>query len=462
MSFFDDLKSKDSSKKASLMGPNYPYVKYINGTKRMRMGPKWDNIANNVAGLGAYVQILVEGGGRASRTWKPLGNKFFLKTAGKCKAVDSRLKPVMENSKTRNIEDNKMYRPPQNENKDEQINFDELFEKISSSMPKIPFLGKSGKGPLFVIGFIIIIIFWLLSGFYTVGPDSQAALRTFGKFIGTADSGLHWHFPSPVGNRDIVAITTTRRLELGFRSGSDGFAVAQSVTNESLMITGDENIVDVQAVVQYKISDLPNYLFLVDDPGDIERGINPGSPDGRTLRDIAESALRQVVGARNIDDVLTTEKEQVQTEVLLKMKQLTSEYETGIDVIQVLLQNVNPPKEVQAAFEDVVKAREDRDRLINLAEAYQAAEIPRSLGEAAKITEAALGFKEGRIAKAQGEADGFNAILEGYVNSPDVTKKRLYLESMEQILPGIKKFILDDSSVLPFLPIDGATGGGVQ
>ena len=144
------------------------------------------------------------------------------------------------------------------------------------------------------------------------------------------------------------------------------------------------------------------------------------------------------------------------------MKQLTSEYETGIDVIQVLLQNVNPPKEVQAAFEDVVKAREDRDRLINLAEAYQAAEIPRSLGEAAKITEAALGFKEGRIAKAQGEADGFNAILEGYVNSPDVTKKRLYLESMEQILPGIKKFILDDSSVLPFLPIDGATGGGVQ
>ena len=368
----------------------------------------------------------------------------------------------MENSKTRNIEDNKMYRPPQNENKDEQINFDELFEKISSSMPKIPFFGKSGKGPLFVIGFIIIIIFWLLSGFYTVGPDSQAALRTFGKFIGTADSGLHWHFPSPIGNRDIVAITTTRRLELGFRSGSDGFAVAQPVTNESLMITGDENIVDVQAVVQYKISDLPNYLFLVDDPGDIERGVNPGSPDGRTLRDIAESALRQVVGARNIDDVLTTEKEQVQTEVLLKMKQLTSEYETGIDVIQVLLQNVNPPKEVQAAFEDVVKAREDRDRLINLAEAYQAAEIPRSLGEAAKITEAALGFNEGRIAKAQGEADGFNAILEGYVNSPDVTKKRLYLESMEQILPGIKKFILDDSSVLPFLPIDGATGGGVQ
>ena len=159
----------------------------------------------------------------------------------------------MINSKSKKIEDSKMYRPPQNNDRDEQINFDELFEKISSSMPKIPFLGNNGKLPIFIIGFVIVFVFWLLSGFYTVGPDSQAALRTFGKFIGTADSGLHWHFPSPVGNRDIVAVTTTRSLELGFRSGNDGFAVAQSVTNESLMITGDENIVDVQAVVQYKI-----------------------------------------------------------------------------------------------------------------------------------------------------------------------------------------------------------------
>ena len=220
------------------------------------------------------------------------------------------------------------------------------------------------------------------------------------------------------------------------------------------MITGDENIVDVQAVVQYRISSLKDYLFSVDDPGDIERGITPGFPDGKTLRDITETALRQVVGSRNIDDVLTTEKEQVQAEVLIKMQQLTLEYLTGLQVQQLLLQNVNPPQEVQSAFEDVVKAREDRDRIINQAQAYQADRIPRAIGEAAKITEAAQGFRDGRIAKAKGEADGFKAILEGYESSPEVTRNRLYLEAMEEILPGVKKFILDDSGVLPFLPLD--------
>jgi membrane protease subunit HflK len=157
--------------------------------------------------------------------------------------------------------------------------------------------------------------------------------------------------------------------------------------------------------------------------------------------------------------VLTTEKEQVQTDVLFKMRELALEYETGLDVMQVLLQNVNPPLEVQSAFEDVVRAREDKERLINLAEAYQAAEIPKAVGEAAKITEAAEGFKQGRIARAQGESDGFDAILAGYERSPEVTRQRLYLEAMEEILPGITKFILSDSSVLPFLPLSGATGG---
>jgi len=140
------------------------------------------------------------------------------------------------------------------------------------------------------------------------------------------------------------------------------------------------------------------------------------------------------------------------------MRELAEEYKTGIDVLQVLLQNVNPPLEVQSAFEDVVRAREDKERLINLAEAYEASEIPKATGNAAKITEAAKGFKQGRIARAQGESDGFEAILKGYESSPEVTRQRLYLEAMEEILPGITKFILSDSSVLPFLPLSGATG----
>ena len=355
------------------------------------------------------------------------------------------------------VADNKMYRPPQQE--ETQLSFDEIIERLRASLPKLPGIGGGGLIGIVFLVMIVIAIVWAGTGFYTVGPDEQAVLRFFGKKSGTASGGLHWYYPSPIGKRNVVAVTTTRRLELGFRSGADGFTVAQSVTNESLMITADVNIVDVQAVIQYKISNLPNFLFNVDDPGDVDRGIPAGQPDGRTLRDIAESALRQVVGSRNIDDVLTTEKEQVQTEVLLIMRQLAKDYESGIDVLQVLLQNVNPPLEVQSAFEDVVRAREDKERLINLAEAYQASEIPKATGEAAKVTEAAEGFKTGRIARAQGEADGFEAILEGYLLSPDVTRQRLYLEAMEEVLPGITKFILSDSGVLPFLPLSGSTSG---
>ena len=355
------------------------------------------------------------------------------------------------------VADNKMYRPPQQE--ETQLSFDEIIERLRASLPKLPGIGGGGLIGILFLVMIVIAIVWAGTGFYTVGPDEQAVLRFFGKKSGTASGGLHWYYPSPIGKRDVVAVTTTRRLELGFRSGADGFTVAQSMTNESLMITADVNIVDVQAVIQYKISNLPNFLFNVDDPGDVDRGIPSGQPDGRTLRDIAESALRQVVGSRNIDDVLTTEKEQVQTDVLFIMRQLTQEYESGIDVLQVLLQNVNPPLEVQSAFEDVVRAREDKERLINLAEAYQASEIPKAIGEAAKVTEAAEGFKTGRIARAQGEADGFEAILEGYLLSPDVTRQRLYLEAMEEVLPGITKFILSDSGVLPFLPLSGSTSG---
>ena len=355
------------------------------------------------------------------------------------------------------VADNKMYRPPQQE--ETQLSFDEIIERLRASLPKLPGIGGGGLISIIFLVMIVIAIVWAGTGFYTVGPDEQAVLRFFGKKSGTASGGLHWYYPSPIGKRDVVAVTTTRRLELGFRSGADGFTVAQSMTNESLMITADVNIVDVQAVIQYKISNLPNFLFNVDDPGDVDRGIPAGQPDGRTLRDIAESALRQVVGSRNIDDVLTTEKEQVQTDVLFIMRQLTQEYESGIDVLQVLLQNVNPPLEVQSAFEDVVRAREDKERLINLAEAYHASEIQKAIGEAAKVTEAAEGFKTGRIARAQGEADGFEAILEGYLLSPDVTRQRLYLEAMEEVLPGITKFILSDSGVLPFLPLSGSTSG---
>lgn len=353
------------------------------------------------------------------------------------------------------VEDLKMYRPPQNE--EPNVQFEEIINRLRTSF-NAPGLG--GSGAMLIVGgvFLLSLLIWLGTGFYTVGPDQQAALRTFGEFDRFEAEGLHWHFPAPIGTRNVISVTTTRQLELGFRSGDDGNSPPRSVPNESLMITGDENIVDVQVVVQYRIGSLRDYLFSVDDPGDSDRGIPSGQPDGITLRDIAETAVRQVVGARNIDDVLTTEKEQVQTDILLKMIELTDFYGTGIEIQNVLLQNVNPPQQVQAAFEDVVRAREDRETTINLAQAYEASRIPEAEGEAAQIVEAAQAFRDGRIAKAQGEADGFLAVLEGYQDSPEVTRRRLFLEAMEEILPGVEKFILSsDSGVLPFLPLDGSS-----
>lgn len=355
------------------------------------------------------------------------------------------------------VEDLKMYRPPQNE--EPNVQFEDIINRLRTSF-NTPGIGGGGTLVIVLGIFFLAFFIWLATGFYTVGPDQQAALRTFGEFQRFESQGLHWHYPSPIGTTNVVSVTTTRQLELGFRSGDNGNTGPRMVPEESLMITGDENIVDVQVVVQYRIGSLRNFLFEVDDPGDSDRGIGSGQPDGSTLRDIAETAVRQVVGARAIDDVLTTEKERVQTDILLKMAELNLFYNTGLEIQSVLLQNVNPPAEVQSAFEDVVRAREDRETIINQAQAYEASRIPQAIGQAAQIVEEAQAFRDGRIALAQGEADGFVALLEGYETSPDITRRRLYLEAMEDVLPGISKFIMTaDTGVLPLLPIgEGSTG----
>jgi len=197
------------------------------------------------------------------------------------------------------------------------------------------------------------------------------------------------------------------------------------------MITGDENIVDVQLLVQYDIKDSAEFLFNVVDP------------DGVTMRDVAETSLRQVVGSRNIDDVLTTGKEDVQASTRIQLQSLLDTYMTGINVIQVQLQNVNPPTQVQDAFDDVVRAKEDKERIINLADAYEEEILPTARGEAARSIENAEAFKAQRVNLAKGQAERFIAILTEYRKAPDVTRQRLYLEAMEEVLPGVTKFIVD-------------------
>ncbi len=330
-----------------------------------------------------------------------------------------------------------------------EINFDQVTERLRSVFGN---RGGGGRGirdrglGLFVFAvFTLALIIWLSTGFYSVQPGEQAALRRFGiyqtgdpsAFVGGTEPGLHWYFPAPIGTRSVVQVDEIRRLELGFRGNTP-------IPVESLMISGDTNIVDVQLLVQYNIKDLEDFLFQVVDPG------------GAVIKGAAESALRQVVGQRNIDDVLTTEKEAVQADTALELQRLLDLYETGINVTEVKLQNVRPPSQVQDAFDDVVRAREDKDRIINLAQAYEADVLPRALGEAQRVLELAEAFKQQKIADATGQSERFLAVLAEYEKSRDVTRQRLYLEAMEQILPGISKYIIDEESggsLLQFLPL---------
>lgn len=329
----------------------------------------------------------------------------------------------------------------------------QVLQNLSDSWRRLTAKLPGGGGTS--IGVIVIAIIaaglWLASGVYQVSPNEQAATQLFGKFQTIQDPGLRWFWPAPIGKVQKESVTETKSMELGFRSdpGID-------VPVESLMITGDLNIVDVTLAVQYRISDLQAFLFQVDDPGDPDRGAREGKPDGRTLKDAAEAALRQVVGQRSIDDVLIREKERVQSDTATLLQGLMDGYGTGIFIQTVQLLEVTPPDAVRAAFDDVVAARSEKETRVNQADAYEQDRRPRALGAAQTTIQAAEAFKTARVSRAQGEADQFTAILEQYNQSKDVTRQRLFLEAMEEILPNVKLILIDEEAgggVLPFLPL---------
>ncbi len=338
-----------------------------------------------------------------------------------------------------------------------EIDIDQILARIREVLGRFSRrFGVGGGSTLIVIILGVLILGWLATGFYQVRPAEKAALRLFGAYTGQLkDPGLHWFWPAPIGTKNVEAVTETRRMELGFRSLEGGQVT--DVPFEALMITGDLNIADIQMVVQYRISDLAAFLFNVDDPGDVERDVRAGAPEGFTLKDATEAALRQVVGQRSIDDVLTINKEAVQVDTSLLLQSILDEYKTGIEVLEVRLQNVRPPDPVRDAFDDVVRARVDKEARINEALAYQQDQLPRARGDAQIILQAAEAFKQERILRASGEADRFLSVLEEYLESKEVTRQRLYLEAMEEILPDINKFIITPDaggSLLQFLPLD--------
>ena len=311
-----------------------------------------------------------------------------------------------------------MYQPGGQPPRQPELNFDQLLSGFGATIRRITNrLGGGGVGLAAVLIIGLIAIIWAATGIYTVSPGEQAALRLFGAAQPSpvTETGLHWWWPSPVGNRDVIQTVETRRMELGFRSGEGGALTPVPV--EAQMISGDLNIIDVQMVVQYNIRNLNHFLFRVYDPGEndgSQRDIPAGQPDGRTLKDATEAALRLVVGQRGLGEVLAEQRTELQLSTQEKLQEILDSYEAGLNIISVELQKVEAPEDVRAAFNDVLQARQDKVTATNLAQAYENQVIPEARGRAEQIIQPAEAFKRARIERAQGEADQFLSILGQY------------------------------------------------
>ena len=287
--------------------------------------------------------------------------------------------------------------------------------------------------------FLVILIIWLLSGIYTVGPDELGVVRRFGRATRVTPPGIHYHLPSPIEMVDSPKVTEVRRIEVGFRTIDPGPpARYRKVLREAQMLTGDENIVNLEIIVQYKIRDPSDFLFNI---RDLER----------MLRHATEASIRQVVGSHDIDEVLTTGKFQVQEETKTLLQSIVDRYRSGLSILAVQLQDVHPPDEVITAFKDVASAKEDKDKLINQAKGYRNEVIPKARGEAEKKIREAEGYREERINQAKGDAQRFSRVWNEYRKAKDVTRTRLYLETMERILPGIRKVVISDKANAPLI-----------
>lgn len=316
-------------------------------------------------------------------------------------------------------------------------------------------LGKLGGAGIAILG-LLAIIGWSLTGFYTVRPNEVGIERVFGKFTSLTAPGLNWNWPYPVGRIDKPTIAV-QTVEVGLRTGQAGRGI-RDVREESLMLTGDENIVDVDFTV----------LWLVDARKPQDFVFNLRNPEV-TVKAVAESAMRDVIGRREIQPILTGARLEIERQVQELMQKTLNAYGAGIIIQQVQMLKVDPPNEVIDAFRDVQAARADQERAQNEAQTYANRVIPEARGEASKITQRAEAERERMIADARGEATRFNAILDEYLKAPDVTRQRLYIETIERIYSGMDKILIDQgkqqgqgSGVLPFLPLNDLMRSRVQ
>ncbi len=317
-----------------------------------------------------------------------------------------------------------------------------LFGRRSSgpSDPEPPYSGPSAAFFGGSIAFIVVLIIgvWLASGFYIVEEGRRGVVLRLGKYIETTMPGPRWHIPFPIESAEVVNVSGVRTVEVGYRGTPKNKQPA-----EALMLTDDENIVDVQFAIQYTLKGPEDYLF------------NNRNPDDNVLQ-AAETSIREVVGKSKMDFVLSQGRTEVASRVKVLMQDILDRYKTGINITTVNLQNVQAPEQVIAAFEDVVRAGQDRERFKNEGQAYANNVVPNARGVAARLTEEANGYKQTAVATAQGDASRFRQILAEYEKAPQVTRERLYLESMQQILSNTTKVIVDQKGGqnLLYLPLD--------
>ena len=323
---------------------------------------------------------------------------------------------------------------------------EDLAKKFQDGLKNM--FGGSSKTPdvkkpitLFIIGAIAV---WALSGFYRVDADEQGVVLRFGKYTNMTQPGLNYHLPFPIESVMTPKVSKVNRIDVGFRSSNEGSrGVIGDIKEESAMLTGDENIVDINYSVFWVISDASKYLFNIQDPIG-------------TIKSVAETAMREVIARKKIQTILTQGRAEIEIEVQKIMQQILDSYNSGVGITQVQAQKSDPPAQVIDSFRDVQAAKADKERAQNEAEAYANDVIPRARGEAAKIVQEAEGYKKEVVAQAEGEASRFIAIYNEYAKAKNVTQERMYLETMEKVLSGVNKIIIDKQSgsgVVPYLSL---------
>ena len=288
---------------------------------------------------------------------------------------------------------------------------------------------------------LIILLIWMATGFYIVDQGSRGVVLRFGKNTEITQPGPRWHIPYPVETVEVVNQEQVRTIEVGYRSSSSG--VASQELRESLMLTGDENIIDLQFAVQYNLKSVQDFLFY-----------NRSAEN--SVRGAAETAIREIVGKSEMDFVLYEGREEIAVKTASLMQDILDRYQTGINITSVTMQNAQPPEQVQAAFDDAVKAKQDQERQKNEGQAYANDVIPKARGSAFRLIEEASGYKVSIENEAKGNASRFEQIMVEYNRAPEVTRKRLFLEAQEEILSSVTKIIVDqkDSNSLLYLPLD--------